>query len=141
MAVPAEPVELQPMGVDDVARARGDVVHDALEAVILHLCRASAARADEVVVVDRPATDVGVIAVGQIEALEGPQLGKQLQRAEDGRSADPGPAGLRIGEQLPGREVPFSARDELDDGLAGLREPVPGGVKGGQKGGRIGRHG
>ena len=97
----AEPEQLEPVGVDPIAAPPGDLGDRLGDAAVLDLRRPAAARADDVVVVGAGAGHVGVLAGRQIEALDDPELGQQVQRPEERRPADPEPAvagrGLEIG--------------------------------------------
>jgi hypothetical protein len=70
-----------------------------IEAGIVDLGDLAADPADDVVVMGRPAGNVGVLAGRQVDALEHVQLGQQVERPEDRRAADLEPPGARVGEQ------------------------------------------
>ena len=59
------------------------------QARVLDVERPAAAGADRVVVVDGIAADVGVVAVGQVDALDEAEVGEHVEGAEDRRPPDP----------------------------------------------------
>jgi hypothetical protein len=77
------------VGIDCIAAAAGDLSDHRLKARILHLHRPAAVPADHVVVVLLGRTrDIGVLAAGQIDALELALLGEQVKRPENCRASD-----------------------------------------------------
>jgi hypothetical protein len=48
----------------------------------------------------RPADDVGVPAVGQLDPLDGAELEEEVERAEYGRPAESRPLGARLLDEL-----------------------------------------
>ena len=85
--------------------------------------------ADGVVVVDRVAGDVGVVAARQVDALHEAQRREQVERPEDRRPADVQPAPPGVLDQLGRGEVPVSCGDQPGDGAARLGQPVAGAVE------------
>ena len=65
----AEAEDLEPVGRDPEARPAADLAEHLGQAVVVDVERPPAAGADRVVVVDRVAGDVGVVAAGQVDAL------------------------------------------------------------------------
>src|SRR5699024_9928397 len=88
-AVGADPEQLEPLRVHAVAGARLDLAGDGIEPELGHVGRAPAARAHDVVVVRARALDVGVVAVGEVDALDDAEVEEEVDRAEDRRAADP----------------------------------------------------
>ena len=82
----------------------------------------AAARADDVVVMGGFAGDVGVFAGRQVEALDRPQLGQDVERPEDRRAADPQPAGAGVRDQVGRGEVAIAAGDQVHDGPSRSRQ-------------------
>jgi hypothetical protein len=95
-----------------------------------HVRDGATALADDVVVVLRLARDVGVVAAGQVDALEDVKLGEKVQGPEDGGATDAQILGAGVGEQVVRREVPVARRHELGHGAAWLGEAVAGFVEG-----------
>ena len=85
------------------------------------------------VMVDRFAADVGVAAIGEVDALDHAQRREQVQGTEDGGSADPEPAIARGVDEVGGGEVAVVMGDELGDLAPRLRKPVAGAIEGGHQ--------
>ena len=80
--------------------ARLEVLHDA------------ALVADEVVVMRGLAGDIGMPTIGEVDALDEPSVGEQLEEAEDGGPPDAEAVRLGVGEEVCGGEVPATAADQ-----------------------------
>ena len=76
------------------------------------------------VVMDRVARDIGVLAGRQVQAFDDAELLEQVERAEDRRPADPESPRPRSRDEVGGREVPRSFSDELGHRSAGGSDPV-----------------
>ena len=83
------------------SRLAGDVTDHPAQAGVVDLGRPAAARADHVMVVDRLAADVGVLAGRQIDALDDAELLEDLERPEDRRPTDAEVARPRLGQMPP----------------------------------------
>ena len=127
-AARAAAVQLEPVGLDLPAGAPLDVLQGKTD--LLDLGDAAAARADDVMVVaGRLTGHVGVLAGGQVEALQHAQLSEEVQRAEDRGPADAQPARPRVADEVRGGEVAFACHDELRDSAARRGQPVAGPVE------------
>ncbi len=91
---------------DQIAGPSGDALDDIAQSLVLHIGRAPTARADQMMVVIRPAGDVSMLARGQVEPLEQAELHEQIERAEDGRPTDATASCVRVRQQIGRREVP-----------------------------------
>ncbi len=120
------PVQLEPVGLDDVARMSSHLIDHVLEAVILRLVGPAAPRADDVVVMGRFAWNIGVLAGRQIQALQDLQVREQVKCAEDGGPTDAQATVARLIYQVRRREVAVTLLDQLRDGATGFGEPVSG---------------
>ena len=133
----AQPEQLQAMVVDAEARLAGHVANHPAQAGVIDLGRPAAARADHVMVVDRLAADIGVLAGGQIDALDDAELLEDLERPEDRRPSDPEVARPRLGHDARRGEVPVPICDEAGERPARLGQPVAGLVERGHERGWI----
>ncbi len=129
------------MVVDPVAGPPLDVAHDRAPAGVVDVAARPHVRADDVVVMDRLAGDVGVLAGRQVEALDGVQIGQDVERPEDRRPADAEASGSGVGDQIGRGEVPGSRRDQLGDRPPGAGQPIAGVVEGGLQRRRLGHAG
>ena len=109
------------MAVDVEARPALHLSGDLGEPGVVELDGAAAAGADDVMVMGGFARDVRVLARGQVKAFHQPQVGEQLQRAEDRRAPDPKTASRGVIDQLARGEVAVPAGDQFRDGAPGLR--------------------
>ena len=82
---------------------------------VVDVSAAPAHGAHDVVVMDRLAGDVRVLAGRQVDALDGMQLGQDVERPEDRRPADAEPVGPGVGDEIGGGEVPVPVGDERRD--------------------------
>ena len=89
------------MLVDPVAGLAFDVADDGAQAGVVGVAAATAARTDDVVVVRGLAGHVGVITGRQVESLDRPQLGEDVERPEDRGAPDAEAAALA--RRRPGR--------------------------------------
>lgn len=102
------------MAFDAEAALAAEVVDDRLQAAVGHLDRPAAAPTDDVVVMlARCAGDVGVLAGGQVEPLQGALVGQQVERPEDGRPPDPDPVGAGVSDQVGRSEVARATSNEV----------------------------
>ena len=76
------------------------------------------------------AGDVGMVATGQVNALDRSQLDEHLKGPEHRRPANAQPPRPRIGEQVRGREVAVPSGDEVRHGAPGPGQPVAGSAEG-----------
>ena len=81
------------------------------------------------VVMDRGAPDVGVLAGRQVEALDDPELGQDLEGAEDRRAADPEAAVPGLTHQVGRGEMPGPVRDELCQRPARCGQSITGAIE------------
>ena len=86
--MPAETVQLETVRLDLVAGAPGDLRDRLADPGIFRVGGAAASRADDVMVVVRGAPDIRVLPVREIDALEKPKLGHQLESAKERRPAE-----------------------------------------------------
>lgn len=112
------------MGIDAVAGPPRDLVGDGLHTEVLDLGRPSAARADHVMVMERLAGDVGVLAARKVDALERVELGIQLESPEDRGSPYAQPLRARVAQQIGCREMALAVRDQLGHSAARGGDPV-----------------
>ena len=118
------------MTIDPVTRSALDVVDHCQQSRVLDVRRPAAARTDHVMVVAGLAGDVGMVATGQVNALDRSQLDEHLKGPEHRRPADSQAPRLSIGEQVSGREVAVSSGDEVRDGSSGPGQAVAGSAQG-----------
>lgn len=128
--MPAQAEQLEPVRVDAVVAASLDLGDGLRERAVLDLRRATAAGADDVVVVGRSAPDVRVLARRQVDALEQLQLGQEVERPEERRAADAEPARPRDRGKVGRGEMAVLALDQLGEGESRGREPVARAVEG-----------
>ena len=91
LAIRTQPEQLEPVVFDPEPPPAGEFAHDLPQAGVLDLRRAAAARTHDVVVVGGRAGDVCVLAVRQVEPLDDPELGEQVEGAEQRRATDAEP--------------------------------------------------
>ena len=118
------------MAVDPVASSALYVVDNGKQPGIRDVRRPPAARTDHVVVMAGLAGDVGVLAAGQVDPFDGPQLDEDLEGPEHGRPTYPQSASLGLREKLCGGEVAVAGSDEVGDGAARPGQPIAGGAQG-----------
>ena len=82
------------------------------------------------VVVRSIANDVGVLAVWEVESLDGLQLNENLEGPEDRCAANPKTAAPGGCHEFRGREVAILIRDQHRQGAPGLGQPIAGLVEG-----------
>ena len=121
----------EPVGIDLPASPPLDVLERAGQADVLDLRDTAADRADEVVVVvARGGTGhVGMLARGQVEALQDVQLGEEVECPKDRGAADAQAACSGVSDEVRGREVTAPRDDELGDREARLGQPMAGPVE------------
>lgn len=128
------------MVVHPKAGPAGDLAHDRAQSRIVDLGRPTAARADDVMVMDRLAAYVRMRTARQVEPLHGAQIRQDLERPEDRRPADADPMRAGVRDEVGRREVPSPPGDEADDRATGVCEPVSGTFEGGEQGGGVGHY-
>jgi hypothetical protein len=113
LARAAEAEQLKPMHIDPVAAPAGDLGDGLRDSAPFHLCGPAAAGAHDVVVVPRRARHVGVLAIGQLDALQDAKIGQQVKGTKEGGAAEPlvSAAGDRF--QLGSGEVPIVPGDQI----------------------------
>src|SRR3990170_6567526 len=92
------------MGVDHEPGGAFDGLGHGGQVTVADVGGAAARRADDVVVVIRPAGDVSVLAVGEVDALDGVELDEDVESPEYRGAADAQPSPARIGGQVGGAE-------------------------------------
>lgn len=125
----AEAEQLEAVGVDLEPGPTADLGGDGLDPGIVDVVGAATAGADDVVVVDGFARDVGVLARRQVEPLDDAKVLEQIERPEDRGPSDPEAPGPSVGDQVGGGEVPGPVGDQLGHGTAGSGDPVSGMVE------------
>jgi hypothetical protein len=88
-----------------------------------------------VMVMARLAADVRVLAGGQVDALDEPELPEQLEGSEDGGPADPGVVRPGIGNEVGGREMSRASGDQVGDQAPGGGGAIAVATSGGRTGG------
>ncbi len=76
------------MCVDAIAGASGDPTDDGPQPGVVDFPAGPAARAHDVMVVERRTDEIGVLPVGQLDPLHGSDRRQRIKGAEDGRSTD-----------------------------------------------------
>lgn len=125
------------MLIDPITGPGGDLANECSQAGVRDLRGPTAARTDHVVVMGRGTPDVGVLPARQVDPLDDPDLGEDVQRAEDGRASDAETTRACLGDEVRGRKVAGLVGDELRDGAARLGQAVTGAVQGGQEWGVV----
>jgi len=119
------------MLVHSVPGTAGDLTDHDAQPCVGDLLGSATLRTDDVVVVRPLAGDVGVLAGRQVQALDGAELLEDLERPEDRRSPDVESSGPCLDEELAGREMPITVRDQPGQPPAWLGQPVAGAIEGG----------
>jgi hypothetical protein len=130
LAVRAAPEQLETVVVDAVARSFLDLTDDGSPAGVIDISAGSAVGADDVVVMDGLAGHVGVLAAGQVEALDRAEVGQHIERAEDRGAADTEASLAGVRYQVGRREMPVASCDQVGDRAASLGESVSGVIEG-----------
>ena len=81
------------------------------------------------VVVPRVARHVGMATIGQVEPLNQVEVGEEVKRAEDGRTADREPAACGCVDQVVRREMTALLGHESRNGAPGLGHADAGSVE------------
>ena len=108
----AQSEQLQAVIIHPVAGAAGHVADDRPEAGVVDLVRSPAPGADDVMVMGRLAADVGVLARGEVKALDGAQVLEDLERPIDRRSTDRPTLAARRLDEAGRREMAVLVGDE-----------------------------
>lgn len=114
-AVLAEPVQLDPVRVEDEAGLRSHLVGNDVQPEVADLGGPPAVGAHHVVVMTGLTDDVGMGTVWQVDPLDQAELLEDLEGAEHGRSSHPKPAPLRLADQVEGGEVLVALGEHLGD--------------------------
>lgn len=123
------------MLLDAVAGTPAGFRGDGLHAAVADPGAATATGADDVVVVlaERRADDVGVLAGGQVEPLEGVEVGEQVECTEERRPPDAHATGTHVVQKLSGGEVSLPFADQLGNGTPRLGQAMAGPLQDGQQ--------
>jgi hypothetical protein len=108
----AQAEQLEAVLVDAVARAPGHLEDDGAESFVRNVRHPPAARADDVMVMERLTDHVRMLAARQVDPLDRIELDEDVERAEDGCAAKPQAPGTSVGDQIGRREVAVVFRDE-----------------------------
>lgn len=109
------------------AGAALDLLDGGTEAQVLDVGGGPAALADDVVMVSlRLAGHVGVVAAGEVDALQDLQLGEEVEGAEDRRPPDAETAHPGVFDEVRSSEMTFARGDQLGDHAPRLRQAVAG---------------
>ena len=125
-AIGAQPEQLDPVRIDDVARPGLDLAGDRVHAAVLDLGAPAAALADDVVVMGGLADHVRVFAVGQVKTLDQAELLEQLERQKDRRTSDAESAALGLSDQIERGEMVGTLGHHLGDDPPRLGDVVAG---------------
>jgi hypothetical protein len=126
----AEPVQLDPVRVEDEARLRSHLVGDDVQPQVADFGSAPAIGAHHVVVMTGLTDDVGMGAVWQVDPLDEAELLEDLEGPEHGRSSYTQPPALRLADQLEGREVLVTIGEQLGDGTTRGGHEMTGSIEG-----------
>lgn len=88
------------------------------------------------VVMDGLARDIGVLAAGQVDALDRPQFGQDVECPEDRRATDAQAAHVRVGHEVSRSEVALAALDQVHHRTPRCGGAVAGPAQGCVDGGR-----
>ena len=121
------------MPLDDVPRSAPDGVDHRPQLGVGDVGRPTTAGAHDVVMMAaRLAGDVGMVAIGQVDALDEARREEQVQGPEDRSPADLQPSPFRVDQQVGGAEVAAtSIGDELQDRATWRRHAHVAGGQGG----------
>ena len=81
------------------------------------------------VMVRRDACDIGVLAVREVDALDGADSLEHLDHAEDGGPPDAKTALLDVGQEVGGREGAVAGGDQVGEGAPRPGQAVAGGIE------------
>ncbi len=123
-AVRAQPEQLEAVVVDAIAGRPLEVADDVAKAGVRDIAATAASRTNDVVVMGRFASDVGVVAAWQIEPLDRAEAGEDVQGSEDRGAPDPEPLRARLGHQVGRGEMGRLIGDQSSNGAPGLRQAV-----------------
>lgn len=118
------------MGIDSEARALGDLAHDRAKAGVVDVPVPATDRADDMVVMDGLARDIRVIAARQVDTLDRPQFGQDVERPEDGGATDAQATRVRVGDKVGRGEVAIASSDQAHDRTPRGGDAVAGPVQG-----------
>ena len=93
------------------------------------------------VVMDGVAGDIGVVAAGEVDALDRPQLGQDVERPKDRGASDALALARRVVDEVRCREMALPTGDQVDDRTPGGRRAIAGPAEGRIDGGRVRVHG
>jgi hypothetical protein len=111
-----------------------DLADDCPQASVLDLGAPAAPGADHVMMVVGVAADVRVLTAREIDPLDRPKLGQDVERPEDGRASDPETPRARLGHEARRREVAWLIGDQLSDCPARFSEAIAGSLERDQQG-------
>jgi len=100
------------MGLNLEARASSGFSGDGIDTAVINLGDCAARDADQVMVVGRLAGNIGMSAIGQVNALDKVLIGEEFEETEDGGAPDTEVALIGIGEKVCGGEVPLAPCDQ-----------------------------
>src|SRR6185369_14556975 len=103
LTVGTYPEQFESMVVDAEAGLAGHIAHDGSQTGVVDLDRPPASRADDVMVMGGLATDVGVVAVREVQAFDGADPFEEVEGAEDGGAPDSGVCRACRSDKLGGR--------------------------------------
>lgn len=101
------------MGIDSEAALALDLTDSTIDPGIVHLGRSAAAGADHMVMMSWRTWDVRMLAVRQIQPLDDAELDEQLERPEQGGTADREAPVAGCGGQVGGGEMTIVCRDQV----------------------------
>jgi hypothetical protein len=130
----AQSEEFESVLADGVPGPTLDLTDDGAQSGVVDVVRPAAAGAHDVVVMRRLAGDVGMLARGQVDALDEVELGKQVEGAEDGRPADGQALDPGCSHEIGCREVAIPIGDQPGHGAARLGHPMRAAIQGDQQG-------
>ena len=111
-AVGAATEQFEPVRFNGEATATRGLCGHGVDAAILHLCDCPTGHADQMMVMRWFAWHVGMPAIWQVNALNEPLLGKQVEEAKDGGAANAKATLTRIGDEVGRREVTVALGNE-----------------------------
>ena len=113
MTVGALAEQLKAMLLDLESGAPRRLCGHSVNAAVANIGGGAALKADEMVMVRRPAWDVGVASIRKVESLHKALLCEEFKETKDGGATDPEAAPLSIVQELCRREVALSLPNEF----------------------------